>query len=215
MRNISGFQIIQQLFIGKFRNIKSAVPMSIINEIFNPIYGKPCWQVKQGYGSFLTFEFGEPHLDIRGPRQASEQATEKVKKIAVRRHMYLHGDWHLWIYLCNWRILLKGQEIANHALNRRIIKNAIMEVDGQVLTQVNVNSSIEFIFEFDLGGRLEVAPNNGYYGKTADLWLLYEPSGNVFTLRTDGQYCHKPGDHPPDEKNWEPLAKNHEYLSES
>jgi hypothetical protein len=29
----------------------------LIDEIFQPVYGKPCWQVKQGIGSFLTFEF--------------------------------------------------------------------------------------------------------------------------------------------------------------
>ena len=33
--------------------------MSIIENLFQPLYGKDCWQVEQGYGSFLTFEFGE------------------------------------------------------------------------------------------------------------------------------------------------------------
>jgi hypothetical protein len=179
--------------------------MSIIDDIFKPVYGKPCWQVKQGYGSFLTFEFGEPHLHTYEPRQASEHASEKVRKNFARRHVYVHGDWHLWIYLCDWRILLQGQEIAKADHNRRIIRNAILEVDGQALTKVNVNSSLESVFEFDLGGRLEVVPNNEIYKKTGDLWLLYEPSGNVFALRADGQYCHLPEDHPPEEKNYEPL----------
>ena len=60
--------------------LESIFLVSIINDIFQPLYGKPCWQVKQGYGSFLTFEFGEPHLHIREPRQVSDQVSEKVKK---------------------------------------------------------------------------------------------------------------------------------------
>jgi len=182
--------------------------VSIISEIFQPIYGKPCWHVKQGYRSFFTFEFGEPHLHIREPRQASVQRTEKVRKIFAQRHVYVRGDWHLWIYLCDWRIFSQGQEMANHASTRRAIKKATTELDGQVLTQVTIRNSLVSVFDFDLGGRLEIIPNHLEYEKIPDLWLLYEPSGDVFTLRADGQYCHMPGDTPPENENWQPLNKN-------
>ena len=179
--------------------------MTILNDIFQPIYGKPCWQVEQGYGSFLNFEFGEPHLRIQVPRQATKQAPEKVRKNAARRHVYVRGDWHLWIYICDWRIIHKGQELANHDSNRRAIKKAIIELNGQQLNQVTVASSLTSIFEFDLGGRLEVVPNYDDYEKTVDLWLLYEPSGDVFTLRADGQYSHMPGSTLRDKHIWQPL----------
>ena len=179
--------------------------MSIINDVFKPIYGKPSWQVEQGYGSFLTFEFGEPHLHIREPRQATEQATESVRKNAARRLVYVHGDWHLWIHVCDWRILFKGQELANHASNRRTIKKAIIELDGQALKQVTIKDSLVTVFEFDLGGSLEIVPNYVDYETNVDLWLLYEPSGKVFTLRADGQYCHMPGDNSSDMEKWKPL----------
>jgi hypothetical protein len=32
-----------------------------------PAAGKPCWLVQHGYGSFVTMEFGEPHVKIGGP----------------------------------------------------------------------------------------------------------------------------------------------------
>ncbi len=180
--------------------------MSIINNIFNPIYGKPSWQVEQGYGSFLTFEFGKPHLEIREPRQVSAQASEKVRKNLARRHVHVHGEWHLWIYLCDWRIFFQGQELANDTSNRRTIKKATRELDGQALTQVIISSSIVTTFEFDLGGRLEVIPNYDVYEKTDDLWHLYEPSGKVFTLRADGYYCHMSGNIPSDKGKWRPLV---------
>jgi hypothetical protein len=77
----------------------SQVP--IIEDVFIPIYGKPCWQFQQGYGSFLTLEFGEPHLHIREPWQAGAQASDKLQKHAARRLVSVHGDWHLWVYLCD------------------------------------------------------------------------------------------------------------------
>jgi hypothetical protein len=180
--------------------------VSVVKNVFEPIYGKPSWQVEQGYGSFLTFEFGEPHLHIREPRQATEQATEGVRKNAARRFVYVHGDWHLWIHVCDWHIFLQGQELANHASSRRTIKKATIELNGQALTQVTIKDSFVSVFEFDLGGRLEVIPNYVDYKKDVDLWLLYEPSGKVFTLRADGQYCHMPGDISSDKGKWKPLV---------
>lgn len=180
--------------------------MAIISNIFKPIYGKPSWQVEQGYGSFLTFEFGEPHLHIREPRQASKETSEKVRKHLARRSVYIHGDWHLWIYLCDWKIYFQGQELANDESNRRTIKKATAELDGQALTQVIINNSLVTTFEFDLGGKLEAIPNYDIFEKTDDLWRLYEPSGKVFTLRADGCYCHMAGNIPSDKGKWKLLV---------
>jgi hypothetical protein len=175
-----------------------------IDDVFKPIIGKPCWQVQQGYGSFLTFEFGEPRLHIQEPRQASKQASEKLRKRWARRSIFVHGDWHLWVYICDWRILLNGEELANSSSTRKIIKNALLEIDGQALTSITITKSYVGVFEFDLGGKLEIIPNYDGYEKDSDLWLLYEPSGYVYTLRADGKYCHAPGDGSI-KKSWKAL----------
>ena len=57
------------------------------------------------------------------------------------------------------------------------------------------------IFEFDLGSRLEAKP----YNQTSDQWLLFEPSGYVFSLRGDGHHSHNPSNTLPDEKSYKPL----------
>ncbi|HEY4721949.1 MAG TPA: hypothetical protein VII92_08890, partial [Anaerolineae bacterium] len=76
------------------------------------------------------------------------------------------------------------------------------------LVRVTVNESFISVFEFDLGGRLEAIPNTEAYETTSDLWLLYEPSGYVFTLRADGKHSHTPGNAPTDEEKWQPLIIN-------
>ena len=69
---------------------------------------------------------------------------------------------------------------------------------------MTVTKSYISIFEFDLGGKLEVLPNYKDYEKTVDLWLLYEPSGYVLTLRADGKYKRAPGD-GSGKHQWKPL----------
>jgi frataxin-like iron-binding protein CyaY len=53
-------------------------------------------------------------------------------------------------------------------------------------------------FEFDLGGRLETKP----YDRTSEQWLLYEPNGNVLTVRADKRYSYGPGDRQPSRESW-------------
>ncbi len=180
--------------------------MSVIDDIFQPLYGKPSWNVEQGYGSFLTFEFGNPGLVIRELHEATPEAPESVRRRAAKRHVYVHGEWHLWIYLADWRILSRGEELANQECTRRVIKTATLELDGQALTHVSVDEQLLSVFEFDLGGRLEVMPNLKEYAADSELWLLYEPSGKVFTLRADGLYHEMPGDTNPEDYIWLPLA---------
>jgi hypothetical protein len=183
---------------------KGKLHLAKIDNVFKPIIGKPCWQVQQGYGSFLTFEFGEPRLRIQEPRQASKQASEKLRKRWARRNFYIRGDWHLWIYICDWRIFLNNEELANDSSARKTIKNALLEIDGQALISITIKKSYVCIFEFDLGGRLEITPNYEDYEKDSDLWLLYKPSGYVFTLRADGKHNYAPGDGSV-EKAWKAL----------
>lgn len=72
----------------------------MIKSIIEKIYNLPCWSVKQGHGSFLTFEFGEPHLKIVEPRPAEGITCQKVRRDFSNRKVIVHGDWHLWIYCC-------------------------------------------------------------------------------------------------------------------
>ena len=99
---------------------------------------------------------------------------------------------------------MKNKEIANDTSTRKTIKNALLELDGQALLSVTIKKSLVSLFEFDLGGKLELIPNHKDFEDTDELWLFYEPSGNVFTLRADGKYCRNPGDGSKEDK-WKPL----------
>src|SRR5450631_3504297 len=53
--------------------------------VFCPLTGLPARLVRRGHGSFLTLEFGAPHLRIREPEVASPDMDEQVAALLRRR----------------------------------------------------------------------------------------------------------------------------------
>lgn len=76
-----------------------------VGSVFAPLLGLPCWNVQKGQGSFLTFEFGDPSLQIREPIESTTAASATILAWRRRRRRSIRpiGEWHLWIYCCNWR----------------------------------------------------------------------------------------------------------------
>jgi hypothetical protein len=174
----------------------------IFEEVFKKLYGKPCWGVKQGVGSCLTFEFGSPHLEITEPKSVGMNFSPKVREILARRRIYVHGQWHLWIYFCDWAISSKGRRIASSNSRDDTIKKGTSVLDGQKLVRFSViprgNRSV---FEFDLGGTLVTRPCN----RRGEQWLLFCPARKVLTMRADKCYKYhssKSRTHGP----WKPVV---------
>jgi hypothetical protein len=169
--------------------------MSIFDTIFQPIYGKYCWNVANGIGSFLTFEFGEPHFKV--VKEPSVSKRPKNSRHAARRIVAIRGDWHLWIMYCDWCFYHNNTLIGDSESLKKELKQIALDLNGQALCKVNVNVKglgIS-IFEFDLGARIETRPYSQINGESEpeDLWLLYQPSGMVFTFRSDGKFNHSMG----------------------
>jgi hypothetical protein len=170
-----------------------------INELFPPLIGLSCWNVKQGYSSMLTLEFGDPSLEIREPRD-SRSSSPRVRKILSQRHVTVRGQWHLWIYCCGWKIHMDGEEIAGHESEDEEIAAACRELDGQILDEVALGPGVaETRFRFDLGGQLTTKPLDD---ELLEQWLLYCPDGNVYTLRSDGATSLGPETLEADEDDW-------------
>jgi hypothetical protein len=79
-----------------------------------PMIGFPVWGAKHGFGSFLTLEFG-----------ASSPVREG------------YGEWHLWIYCCNWRIVREGVELAWSESDGSSIKRAVSTLNQHCLSDIS------------------------------------------------------------------------------
>ncbi len=173
-----------------------------IRDAFAPLLGKPCWQVEQGYSSFLTLEFGEPHLSVREPIQASAGASPRVRRSLARRDVTLRGDWHLWITYCEWVLWQGARYRATSRSSDARITDALLDLDGQQLTSVEVSPDLRHsCFRFDLGGRLETFAYKNE-DNLIEQWMLFESTGDVLTIRSDGCYCRGPGETLPEQEQW-------------
>ncbi len=173
----------------------------IFQMVFSKVSGKPCWNVKPGHGSLITFEFGEPRIEIIEPRTTERKVSARVRKNLARRIVFPRGEWHLWIYCCDWSVSRSGKIVGDCSTNRRI-RNAVDDLGGQCLTDITiVKRGCRTIFAFDLGSVMETRP----YDRGSEQWMLYEPSGNILTLRADKRYSYQAGDTAPDKTEWLPI----------
>ncbi|HEY9789259.1 MAG TPA: hypothetical protein V6D22_02590 [Candidatus Obscuribacterales bacterium] len=173
-----------------------------VADSFAQIKDKPCWNAKQGHGSFLTFEFGEPSLVVNEYQRTSGKPGPDENPKVSRRTATVRGQWHLYIFCCHWKITFNdGTEAASDS-SREEIEKALAKLSGQILSKATVaprNGSSQFVF--DLGGKLQTMPyeENTRSGEPHENWMFFEAE-NVLTYRADGKYAF----HPPDKtsKEW-------------
>jgi hypothetical protein len=165
--------------------------------VFRRVYCLPGWRVSTGWGSFLTFEFGEPHLDIREPSVSKGNVSEKVRKHLARQHVSIKGDWHLWIYCCDWTVL-RRKKLIGKSTSLSTYQKAADFLDGQKLVRFSlVPKETHCIFEFDL----ETRPYNCH----GEQWLFFDKRiQQVLVLRADGNYSYGPSN-STDQEKWKPV----------
>jgi hypothetical protein len=176
---------------------------SIFHKVFREIYGEPCWNVKPGYGSFLTLEFGEPHLEVREPTVASKDASRKVRRLFALRNVFVHGEWHLRIDSCAWEVLSNGKHIGNGSTKRSMRRAAVL-LEGQKLIRFSfLPEKVWCVFEFDLGATLRTIR----YDRKGEQWVLHTPEQKVLVLRADRRYQYMRADLPRDRGLWKRAVK--------
>ena len=173
-------------------------PSSPFEQVFGRIYGKPCWGAKIGYGSFLTLEFGNPHLEVRPPISTRITFPAKVRQNLAHRRVYVHGQWHLWIYCCDWEVLANGKHIGDSS-TKRSAQRAAAFLDGLKLIKCVISPKTgRTLFKFEAGTSLRTRP----FDADSEQWLLYEPSKKVLVVRAGGEYQYGRSDVSENAREW-------------
>jgi len=136
-----------------------------LSAIFRPLIGQKPWQVGLGYGSFLTMEFGK--------RTRDSWVTRGERFSAV------HGEWHLWLYQCDWKLMKHRKPVVSSDDKRDCIGPALAILKGRALESVHIydnNFDTDFIFAGGFTLR-----STGYSDEAPDeeRWLLYMPHHKV------------------------------------
>jgi hypothetical protein len=164
--------------------INANEPTRPIKTLFKPLIGEIAWLVRRGHGSFLTLEFGAPHLVVREPIVARRSASARVKRLLARRGVHVTGDWHLWVQYGEWTLTTAGGTLASHHRAGTYRDQCLDDLDGQRLISVTSGRArYSCTFRFDLGGALEVRPSREI---PDEQWALYAWTGKITAYGSDG-----------------------------
>jgi hypothetical protein len=135
-----------------------------IDTLFRPLIGHKAWGASVGWGSFVTIEFGSRHL----------------------YHRHYHGDWHLWLYQCDWSLRSNGRRLADSESKKGLMQLAIDNLDGARLTDLSFDSQriiTAFVFENHLHLRCKPYPDAA---ADEEYWMLFTPDRQIASLRESG-----------------------------
>lgn len=164
--------------------------MHPIAEFLAPLLGMPSWLVQRGYGSFVTMEFGAPEVHV-GDAHVRKTYIDGAPDKSAQRLSYVDGQWHLWVYCCDWSLSLAGAPLAHSESCGTVIRRALHVLNGQKLAGVDIEpAGGSTRFSFDLGCSLDTrpAPPGCYEDEPVEQWKLYLRSGAVLVVRGDGSY---------------------------
>lgn len=128
------------------------------NEFVLPLLGQMTWGAALGEGTFVTMEFGS--------RQKVVHEGDKE-----------HGEWHLWIYLCSWRIEQDQEVLAGSAEDEREkAEDAISKLNGEVLEKIVIRDP----WDLELHFSNELVMRTFADSASEESWFLYGP-GKTFS----------------------------------
>lgn len=149
--------------------------VSGITTVFGPLLGRHVWQAKRGYGTFLTMEFGEPHIDIREPRTPNSAHSPRVRRMLARRLAVIRGDWHLFVQFANWTLTTAHGKAASDG-STKLWQPVLDDLSGQRLVGAESPARAQLALRFDLGATLDISPTDDIEN---DVWTLHQWGGDI------------------------------------
>lgn len=148
----------------------------ILRASFDSLIGLKMRNLKLGYGSFLTMDFGKT---IK-----TKLKTKKGIRTSER------GEWHLWVYVCSWRINRAKTPFIGSSDSREIIESKLNEMGDQKLIKYKfLNSSLDVIIHFDNKFSLTIFNTNT---QENEHWLLFTPNRYVLAAGPSNTISYKP-----------------------
>lgn len=154
----------------------SLLTATTVHQLVKPSSILPCWQVKRGYGTFLTLDMGE--------------RVSKKKKDGSK---YLQGSVHLWIYLCDWRVLCEAVEIASsETIDSEEISGNINQLLGKRLLDIQFDKEeqdVSLIFSDNY--TIVLSRDDDKFDADDDFFKLFLPDETVIGCTSRGLYCER------------------------
>jgi hypothetical protein len=132
------------------------------------LVGQTAWSVQLGWGSFLTVEFGT----------------------AIEEDGETHGEWHLWLRMCDWRVETPTEVRCCSGDDPDYIRGRLGDGYWGEVRQISVEEP---------GLDLEVVFSSGHVVRAFissstedDQWMLYTPNKMTLIAHGGGRYEYLP-----------------------
>jgi len=124
--------------------------------VFDSLVGKTPWGVALGVGSTLTMEFGR-----KDPRQSAAA---------------IHGEWHLWLYTCSWRLESESSVIFGCEDDRDVVRRELQVMKWTEIKSVLVSRPhLDLEMSFLNGHKLRTFSVNASTDRQNEQWILFTP----------------------------------------
>jgi hypothetical protein len=160
----------------------TARDVQAIGEIVQPLLGSAAWNAGIGHGSFLTIEFG-----------AAQEAGRRRDGKA-----FVHGEWHLWVYLSAWRVETATAVLGASEDSRDRMMAAATALNGRPLVAVELSHpSLDTSFCFEGDHLLRVFPIYTSPDEAdAEHWMLFTPGHMVLNVGPASRWSYRRSDLP-------------------
>jgi len=136
----------------------------IATNLFSQFCGEKARNIKLGHGSFITMDFGD---DV-----TVEVKTNRGIRKSTR------GEWHLWIYMCAWRLDKDDLPLVGANDDRESITKELLILENNKILKTSVlNNAFDVLLEFEDNIKLSLF---SFFVKNNEQWMLYTPDHKVF-----------------------------------
>lgn len=150
--------------------------IELAKSLFQKIVGMKPSRIEFGHGSFITMDFGRD-IPIR---------VKTRKGLSTR----CHGEWHLWKYMCAWRIDKDKKPLVGSNDTREKIENALCELKDKNLESVEILNHA-FDTKLIFGNDIELFLFSFYTQDDYEQWMLFTPERKTFTAGPGSQWSYE------------------------
>jgi hypothetical protein len=169
-------------------------------EAFKPLVGQLIWNVHRGFGHALLMNFGRPHLIVVEPVPPRPGASrEEVQRRRKTRWVWFEGQWSVLADRGRWKITTAKWTVDSEMRVKGRNDRAFRELSGQRLVSVRRGKTrASLLLKFDLGGLLELAPDDEIEIEDSNPWSLISWKGETVIANRDGTLSFEAkGESPP------------------
>ena len=147
-------------------------------QIIQTWIGNQAGNARIGIGHFLLIEFGELTTRVLKPTRFRKE--EKIIQ---------EGEWGLWLYSCQWRIVHNGSLLTNSlSESKQEMENIVAHINGSILESVVISSPFfDATFTFSNGYKIETLS----ISKDSRHWLLRTPNGKFLGFGPDSNLYYR------------------------